>query len=59
MTTNSNAETPERERSTGFKVGLTLFLAALAVAVLMLGLSMGRHRFHQRGRINRYDHLKP
>jgi hypothetical protein len=59
MTTNSNAKFPVRESSTGFKVGLALFLAALAVAVIMLGISMGHHRFHEGGRINRYDHLKP
>jgi hypothetical protein len=57
--TNSNAKFPERERTTRFKVELALFLAVIAVAVLMLGLSMGRHRFHEGDRINRYDHLKP
>jgi hypothetical protein len=56
MTTNSNTKFPEAERSTGFKVALTLFLLALGVAFYFVGLGMVHNRFHQGGHIDRHGH---
>jgi hypothetical protein len=57
MTISSNAKFPERERSTGFKVGLSLFVAGLVVALYFLGLSMVHSRFHQGGHLDRRGHI--
>jgi hypothetical protein len=58
MTTNSNAETQEREKSPWFQVAQFLSLVGLAVAVFMLGMSMVHYRFFQGGRVDRYGHIK-
>lgn len=57
MTTNSNKETPEREKSPWFQVAQFLFLAALVVSLFLLGKSMVHNRFFQGGHLDRHGHI--
>lgn len=57
MTTNSNSTIPAKEKSTGFKVALCVFLVALAVAIYLLGQSMVDNRFFRGGHMDRNGHM--
>ena len=59
MTTNSKTTTPARQRSPWFEIGRFLFFVVLAVAFFLLAQSMVRHRFHEGGRIDRHQTLRP
>ena len=57
MTTDSDTETPEREKPPWVKVVQFLFLAALLVSLYLLGKSMVDNRFFQGGHIDRHGHI--
>jgi hypothetical protein len=57
MTTNSNTETPEGEKSPWIQVARFLFLAALVVSLFLLGMSMVNNRFFQGGHMDRHGHI--
>jgi hypothetical protein len=57
MTTNSNTETNEREKSPWFQVARFLLLVALVVFLYLLGMSMVHNRFFQGGHIDRHGHI--
>jgi hypothetical protein len=59
MTKNANKEASEQQKSRWFRIGRFLFVVVLAVAVFLLGLSMGHHRFFRGGYINQHGVLKP
>jgi hypothetical protein len=59
VTTNTNKEASERQKSPWFRIGQFLFIVVLAVAIYLLGLSMVHHRFFRGGYINDHGVLKP
>jgi hypothetical protein len=59
MTANLNATYSARPRSRWFGIGRFLFVAALFVALFMLGQSMVHHRFFRGGRIDQHGTLRP
>jgi hypothetical protein len=58
MSTHSNDAAPQGPRSPWFQIGRLLLLAALVIALFLLGQSMVQHRFFRGGHMDRYDHLR-
>jgi hypothetical protein len=48
-----------RQKSPWFRIGRFLFLAALFVALFLLGQSMVHHRFFRGGRLDQHGTLRP
>jgi hypothetical protein len=58
MSTHPNDATPQGPRSPWPQIVRFLLLAALVVALFLLGQSMVQHRFFRGGRIDRNGHLR-
>jgi hypothetical protein len=58
MTIDLKPTDPGKDRPLWFQVVRFLLLAALVVALFLLGQSMVHHRFFKGGRIDRYGHIK-
>ena len=58
MTNQSQPPSPPEQKSHGYQIGLTLFVAGLLFSFFLLGQSMVSHRFCSGGgHSNRYGHL--
>jgi len=58
MSRNWNDAAPRGTRTPMFQIGRFLLLAALVIALFLLGQSMVQHRFFRGGRIDPYGHLR-
>jgi hypothetical protein len=59
MATGSKTTSRPGGTSPRFEIGKFLFVIGVAVAILLLGLSMVHHRFFRGGYINPHGVLKP
>jgi hypothetical protein len=58
VSTHSNDAAPQGPRPLWLQSVRFLLLAALVIALYLLGQSMVQHRFFRGGRIDRYGHIR-